>query len=229
MMRLKSMPESQWRVKQPGGVDLSVEDSIPLFPSDEIPRILDTVLMYAGMVRKKHETEREDAISDRLFKLLRKDKVFRAAPFFPFRETQIFGDDAKEGHSGRIDINFICLPGDQTYFAIEAKRLHVTFSSKWQSLVSDYVVGDQGMMCFVSGKYSRSQHAAAMLGYVFDGNTTKARTGIAASVHKHAERLKLAAPHHLQKSSILPGNCVDQTRHQLESRLFTIYHMLIPV
>ncbi len=160
-----------------------------LFPADEIPLILDTVLRYAGMLRKEHETEREDVLSDRLFQLLRRDKTFRAAPFVPVREHQIFDDSIKEGHSGRIDINFICLPGDKTYFAIEAKRLHVTFPSGWQSLVSEYLIGEQGMMCFITGKYARFQHAAAMLGYVFDGKVTKARTGLAEGVRNNSGRL----------------------------------------
>jgi hypothetical protein len=208
---------------------LNAEYGIPLFPAEAIPLILDTVLRYAALLRKTQETEREDALSDRLHKMLRKDKILRGAPFFPFREPQLFDDDAKAGQSGRIDINFLTLPGDDTYFAIEAKRLHVTFLSGWQSLVSEYVTGDQGMMCFVTGKYSRFQQAAAMLGYVFDGQVDKARTGIAAAVLKNAQTLRLAAPHQLQSSPVLSGDWVDETQHQLGARPFTIYHMLIPV
>lgn len=162
--------------------------------------------------------------------MLRKDKLFRSSPYFPFREHPIFDDSNKEGQSGRIDINFICPPGDETYFAIEAKRLHVTFPSGRQSLVSEYVVGDQGMMCFITGKYSRFQQAAAMLGYVFDGNIVEAGNAIAKSVCKHAVRIKLIKPpHRMQESSILPGKNVTETRHELESRMFTIYHLLVSV
>lgn len=210
---------------------MSVEQCIPLFPAEEIPRILDTVLLHAGTLSKKHETEREDAITNRLYKLLRKDKMFRAAPFFPFREHPIFDDDSsKDGQRGRIDINFLCLPGDETYFAIEAKRLHVAFPSGWQSLISEYVAGEQGMMCFITGKYSRFQQAAAMLGYVFDGDLTKAKDDIAKSIYRHAGRLKLAVPsHRLQSSSVLPGKDVAETHHLLDTRPFTIYHLLVSV
>lgn len=208
---------------------LSAEHSIPLFPTEEIPRILDTILIHAETLKKMHEMEREDSLTNRLYKLLRKDKLFRAAPYFPFREHPIFDDSNKEGQSGRIDINFICLPGDETYFAIEAKRLHVTFPSGRQSLVSEYVAGDQGMMCFITGKYSRFQQAAAMLGYVFDGNVVEAGDAIAKSVCKHAGRIKLDPPHRMQNSSILPGKNVTETRHHLDSRIFTIYHLLISV
>lgn len=223
------MPELPKRVRQLGEVDLSAEHSIPLFPTEEIPRILDTVLLHAGTLRKTHETEREDALTDRLFRLLLRDKMFRSAPFIPIREHQIFDDMSKEGHSGRIDINFITPPGDETYFAIEAKRLHVTFPSGWKPLISEYVVGDQGMMCFITGKYSRSQQAAAMLGYVFDGEVAQAEAGIDASVRKNAGQLTLVPPHTFQKSSIVPGKSVAETHHLLEARAFTLYHLLVSV
>ena len=223
------MLELPKRVRQQKGVDLNAEHAIPLFPTDEIPRILDMLLRHAARLRKKHETEREDVISDRLFKLLRKDKMLRAAPFVPVREHQIFDNNTQEGHSGRIDINFVCLPGDETYFAIEAKRLHVNFPSGWKSLVSEYVAGEQGMMCFINGKYSRFQPSAAMLGYVFDGNVSKARTGIAASVLKNAGVLRLVSPHQLQRSKVVPSDRVDETRHFFGSRQFTIYHLLVSI
>jgi hypothetical protein len=208
---------------------LGAENGIPLFPTEEIPRILDTVLLHAGTLQKTNETEREDVLSARLYKLLIKDKLFRSAPYIPVPEHQIFNDSDKEGHSGSIEINFICPPGVETYFAIEAKRLHVTFSSGWQSLISEYVIGDQGMMCFVSGRYSVSQQAAAMLGYVFDGDIDKARRGIDNSVRKNAGLLKLSPPHGLQRSPILPGRPVEETCHQLASRPFIIYHLLVSV
>ncbi|MHB8809930.1 MAG: hypothetical protein ACYC9M_07925, partial [Desulfobulbaceae bacterium] len=99
---------------------MSAAHGIPLFPTEEIPRILDAVFLHAGTLKITKETEREDILSARLFKLLIKDKLFRSAPYVPVPEHQIFDDSGKEGHSGRIDINFICPPGVDTYFAIEA-------------------------------------------------------------------------------------------------------------
>lgn len=215
--------------RQRGEVDLSAEHGISLFPTEEIPRILDTVLLHAETLRKTHETEREDALSDRLFRLLQRDKMFRSAPFIPIREHQIFNDTGKEGHSGRIDINFITPPGNETYFAIEAKRLHVTFPTGWKSLINEYVAGEQGMMCFITGRYSSFQQAAAMLGYVFDGDVTQAKAAIDTSVGKNAGLLKLVPSHRLQESSILPGKSLAETRHHLQLRPFTIYHLLVAV
>ena len=106
------MPGLPRPVKPHGRIDLNAEYGIPLFPTEAIPLILDTVLRYACTLKKTCETEWEDDLSDRLFKLLRKDKILRSAPFVLVREHQLFSDDAKEGHSGRIDINVISLPGD---------------------------------------------------------------------------------------------------------------------
>lgn len=207
---------------------MSASYSVPLFPVDEIPAILELILHYSAKLKKVSDTDREDVLSDRLFKMLRRDKLMRSAPYFPLREHPLY-DDEKEGHSGRIDINFVCPPGDETYFAIEAKRLHVDFSSGWQSLVNEYVAGDQGMMCFISGKYSQSQKVAAMLGYVFDGDVAKARNGIENSIQKNQRKLKLKPLSNLASSSVLTGHAIDETVHELYCRQFTIYHMLISV
>lgn len=208
---------------------MSISPAVALFPVDEIPIILQRVIYHSQKLKKIDDKDREDSLSDRLFKMLRRDKMFRGAPYTPIREHQIFDDDCKEGHSGRIDINFVCPPGDQTYFAIESKRLHVDFASGWQSLVGEYVTGDQGMMCFISGKYSQSQEVAAMLGFVFDGEVDKARININEAIIKNKSLLKLAHPGKLLPSSVVNGRLVDETLHNLRPRQFTIYHMLISI
>src|ERR1035441_7926256 len=50
------------------------------------------------------------------------------------------------------------------YFGIESKRLHVSFPSGWQSLISEYVTGHQGMMCFRSDVplFHRCEQALAL-------------------------------------------------------------------
>ena len=49
------------------------------------------------------------------------------------------------------------------YFVIESKRLHVSFASGWQSLVPEYVAGNQGMMCFINERYARDLESGGML------------------------------------------------------------------
>lgn len=219
---------------------MDIEQSIPLFPYEEIPGILATIRRCATRLSKRDDTEKEDHITDRLFRLLRKSREFRSSPFSLHREFQVFhgaeqpgmysGHLGSVGHTGRIDINFVCPPGDESYFAIEAKRLHVAFPSGWKSLVNEYVIGAQGMMCFISGKYSAAQKAAAMLGYVFDDDIAGARNAIEKKIIEHALELKLAEPYQVVTSTNSPGDTlVDETSHCLDARIFTIYHLLVQV
>lgn len=204
---------------------MSEKECIPLFPIEEIPKIFDLIKRYAPSLKKNDMTELEDLLSDRLYNLIRKDKYIRTSPFTPLREFRVY-NDSSENHTGRIDINFICPGGVETYFALEAKRLHVTFDSGWKSLISEYVTSNQGMMCFITGKYSLNQQVGAMLGYVFDGDLKKAREGISNSISDNNGMLKVVDPKQLVASLV---SNVDQTKHLLESRTFTIYHLLIPV
>lgn len=208
---------------------MSISHAVALFPVDEIPAILNKIMHHSATLKKESDSDREDVLSDKLFKILRRDKLIRRAPYTLLREHQLFENDEVEGHSGRVDINFVCPPGDQTYFAIEAKRLHVNFASGWQSLVGEYVTGGQGMMCFISGKYSQRQEAAAMLGYVFDGDVVKVRNSIKKAIQTNERLLELEPMGNLQNSSIVCGAQVDETIHALGTRQFIIYHMLISV
>lgn len=41
---------------------------VPLFPEEEVPRILEAVLLCSAELRKRHATEYENKLSDRLRK-----------------------------------------------------------------------------------------------------------------------------------------------------------------
>jgi len=205
---------------------------VALFPEDQIPVILDTVLDCASTLRKKSPNELENHLSTRLVKRLQVDLRMRGGPFVVCPEYQVLDksvDDAQ--HKGHIDICFVTTQGSDTYFAIEAKRLHVTYGKgKWTSLVGEYVTGNQGMMCFVTAKYSAAQQAGAMLGYVFDGDTNKARDGISKSIDNNRTKLNLAGTQGLLKSRIVHrAEHVDETQHHFGRRPFTMYHLLVPV
>lgn len=69
-----------------------------------------------------------------------------------------------------------------------------------------------------------------MLGYVFDGDISKARSGIKTAIVKHSGKLKLETPPGFKKSTIvLPRKRVNETLHDLSGRKFSIYHILVPV
>ena len=84
------------------------------------------------------------------------------------------------------------------------------------------------MMRFVTGQYAPFMETGAMLGYVFDGETGKARSGIDRYVQKKVKELKLKPPGRLLRSQILPES-IDETHHGLRKRSFTVYHILIAV
>lgn len=210
---------------------MSAVDCVPLFPAEQVPAILNILLNHTQTLRKSSETEHEDDLSDRLVKRLRLDPRIRNSPFSPIREFRVYDGPIDEaGHSGRIDICFMCMGGDQTYFAIEAKNLHVTYASGWKSKVSDYVTSDQGMMCFVTSKYSATQQMGAMLGYVFNGDVDQARISIARAIEANRLALKVEDESGLVRSNIVERTeRVDESHHRFNRRSFTIYHLLVPV
>jgi len=220
------------------------------FPESEIPFILAAILRCMATVKKAEPCERENLITTRLWKKLLRDGELNKRPTHLDTETWELNEADKDGKIGRSDLRFLLLaPIKPTpFFAIEAKRLHVTFPRAGRnSLVPEYVTShtskpvedEQGMMCFVSGRYSRGLRAGAMLGYVFDGKVEVARDAIAATIQTHAKKLKLVPSSRLADSAILPGKSgISESLHDLADKIdlgdlfrerFTIYHLLVPV
>jgi hypothetical protein len=209
-----------------------------LFPDDEIPRILRIVERCAKGLRKLAPCESENSLSDRLYHRIVRDPAFREVPAELYRELPGYreGEEdtepAKPGPIGRVDFVFKNGTGAQKpypEFVIEAKRLNVTFPrAGHHSLVPEYVTGDQGMMCFITGRYAATQCSGAMLGYVFDGNIASARAAIAKAVAANPEKLRLEDGAVLTPT-IHPGLCADETLHDLTNRRFRLYHLLAAV
>lgn len=220
------------------------------FPQSEIPFILAGILRCMAAVKKKTDQERENDLTTRLWKRLQRDEELNRRPTHLDTEVWELNDKDEDGKIGRLDLRFLWLePIKPTpVFAIEAKRLHITFpKAGWKSLVSEYVTGDtnkpieeeQGMMCFVSGRYSRGLRAGAMLGYVFDGEVEAARAAIATAIQTHARKLKLVPSTRMTDSTILPGTSgIRESSHDLADEIdladlfrerFTIYHLLVAV
>lgn len=143
---------------------------------------------------------------------------------------------------GRLDLRYLYCTGVRhpwPYFALEAKRLHVTFLRGGpKSLVSEYVTTntvkpveeEQGMMCFVTGRYSSGLRAGAMLGYVYDGEVDRARNAIHEAVVEHAAKLKLSQSQQIRVSAVIPDESrITESIHELPRGVFTIYHVLFGV
>jgi hypothetical protein len=207
---------------------------IALFPAEEIPFILAAVLRCSATLHKKHGTEHENRISDRLRRLMIQDEDLRDRSIQLDREAYVYDDDADEDTAvGQLDFRFLYSTGPckpWPYFAIEAKRLHVAFPSGWDSCVLEYVTGSQGMMCFIEQRYGQGLASGGMLGYVFDGEIERARISVAALIETNREKLKTAPPFKLVLSSVLPGDSrVSETIHALAHGSFVIYHLFVAV
>jgi hypothetical protein len=200
-----------------------------LFPKKHIPVILSSIREAAADLRKKTNRDREDWITRRLCRRLMRIPAFRDGPLdITLKPELIYGDDDKNTPEGELDLKVSCARGAEVYFALEAKRLRVSFDDGRLELGScEYV--DEGMTRFIIGKYARFMKASAMLGYVFDGDTDKARTDVDQTVQEKAAELHLKYPKKLTPSNILPDGLVDQTCHALNKRSFTIYHIFLAV
>ncbi len=201
----------------------------PLFPEEEIPVILRAVLRSLKGLRKTKPRELETGLNKRLRKLLQRDSELKDSPVEVDREKVLDDDDTDV--EGRLDISFTFSTERRKpwpYFAIEAKRLHVTYNGRVHPQIPKYVTDRQGMMCFVDNRYSKGLISAAMLGYVFDGEVAKARAGISNHIQLNHAKLKSIPPHGLAPCRIAIAE-VDETRHDFDGREFTLYHILSAV
>lgn len=202
---------------------------IPLFPTKHIPVILSCVLSVGDALQKKTSNEHENRLTRRLCAKLNHLPVFRDGPLSIHPQQEILPlDPQKDTPEGYIDISVSCEHGSETYFAIEAKRLRVRSTKGKMTAGNDGYV-NEGMMRFITGQYAPFMKSGAMLGYVFDGDTGNARIGVGRYIQRKSDELRLVSPKLLARSKILPKKPVDETRHQLPSREFTLYHLFVAV
>ena len=208
----------------------SVGEYVRLFPQQPIPNILLLILQVGKKLRKQTSTDREDWLTIRLHRQLIREPMFRDGPLQINPQTDIVNSEADpetKTAEGRLDLQVSCGFGYETYFAIEAKRLRVSLPSRFFSGSREYVT--EGMMRFVTGQYAPFMQAGAMLGYVYDGNRTNARADIDRLVLKHERELKLKEPKKLAPSTLILHQSIDETKHALGKRSFTVYHLFIAV
>jgi hypothetical protein len=200
-----------------------------LFPQRHVPIILISIFQAGKTLRKKTANDLEDWISRRLYWRLIRIYPFRDGPLDIRLQPEIVSVDSDENTPvGKIDFVVSCGLGAEIYFAIEAKRLRVRSTSGKMDAGNDNYVND-GMMRFVSGQYAPFMKTGAMLGYVYDRDINKARSGVAGYIKSRGKELKLTSPKQLKRASILPDKAIYETRHRLKERSFLIYHIFIAV
>ena len=204
------------------------------FTDEYIVEILRAVVVAWARMKQPKSREWEDNITFRLAGRLANDPLFRDLPYDIVPQYWLLGIDGQR--LGRLDLRFKHRFSHRDYFAFESKRLHVRYPGG--SVSPEYAVyaGAEGMGAFVEGQYSRNLAAAGMLGYVMDGNTNKAWSGLVTSIDAKREDLRLLASSQLMESGfkkqMKAGSldiCLGETEHALVSYALRLFHLLLPV
>lgn len=193
-----------------------------------VPTILHLVLDCWTQMPAPDDTHHEDDITVRLCKILRQNRTARDLPFQI--DPQMVELEPEEGNqTGRMDITFRPLVArEDIYFCLEGKLLNVIQNGRRRSLASEYV--KQGMVRFISGKYSKAVLHGGMAGYVRDGDTKHAISRVAVNIKKQGAALGMESAGGLASSSVIENDDrVRETNHKRKTDRFLIHHLFLPV
>lgn len=197
------------------------------FQQNLIPVVLALVISAWDSMEKPGQTAYEDDISVKLYAALINGKDRNRHMFLiRYEDVEIDTDLAKE--TGRKDIVFFPANDEDIYFCLEAKRLNALVSGVRRSLADEYV--REGMQRFVDGKYARFVRHGGMLGYVLDGQITRAAKNIEANIRRRAKELRMTIPGRFLPSSVRPNDPSAKETHHLrghEMALFRIHHLFV--
>jgi hypothetical protein len=135
--------------------------------------------------------ELEVAISIRLYTAMVKKQDRQLHRFLiRYEDVEVDTDLARE--TGRKDIVFFPGHDGNYYYCLEAKRLNARIDGVMKSLADEYV--KEGMQRFVDGKYSRHVFHSGMIGYVLDGDVSRAMANVLNNIQKHHTALAMDVP-----------------------------------
>jgi hypothetical protein len=196
----------------------SVSWLIELFPRSYVSVVLQDILDALPRLKSPpgDVTRPEEHLTGQLYDLIKRNRRYYSGPLEPSIEHWL------PDRESRVDIRFSCGKGQETYFVVEAKRLFTTYPGGAKAdLLQPYI--DEGMMRFIGGRYACYQEASAMLGYVFDVTCADARCRVKAAVEKRRHDLHLTGDFSPSALAVAPP--VDETKHALCSKTFTLYHL----
>ncbi len=176
-------------------------------------------IIEQGLVKANwHENRMTNQLREKMVEAkVEKEKQLGAELMLRILPTQfgVFHTDA-----GVIDIAIIYSYREDEYFAIECKKL----SGKRRGLDKKYVT--EGMMRFVTGKYSPNHQWGMMVGYVIEGHCENAIQFVSEKIDKK-HRNSLRIDKEFAKETRF-GNYpfLHSTRHrqQITSTIITILH-----
>ncbi len=139
---------------------------------------------------KKGAMTHEDHITVHLVKALRRTK--KVPGRIEYQQDLLF-EDANGNVSQPSSIDFVLTIGDDedVYLAYECKRLNVPYAARVRNLCVPYV--EEGLMRFVTGQYSNGLPMAMMIGYVMNGDSSRARRGLRKVMKVRTASLGLTA------------------------------------
>lgn len=171
--------------------------------------------LVAARLAKKEETAITGLLVEQMRSLVAGRDCPRGAQHFSVHDDRPEGTDGLEGkRRPRIDIVVERTgTGPRPQFHFEAKRLNRSDS------VAEYV-GEEGMGCFLSGKYAKGEPDAGMLGYVQEGTpetwSQRLREKLAVeSVAWVQHSLHVSLPHSYRSS------------HTRDGQPFELFHVLL--
>jgi hypothetical protein len=204
------------------------------FDDDYLVEILEATAVAWKRMRHPTESEIEDRITYRLAGRLLNDPHFADLPYDIVTQYWLLGLNGER--LGRLDLRFRHRHSQRDYFTFESKRLHVTYKKGGFSTEYPTYVGEDGMMAFIEGQYSKKLPAGGMLGYVMDGKSNKAWGGLEKRIDAECDSLRLAESSRLAKSALakaiakgMAGTHLGETEHDLETHHLRIFHLLLPV
>lgn len=201
-----------------------------LFPEGLIPQILNLLVETWETFKTPTEDEDEPKITNRFVKSMQQRSTAEGLKFrvvAHMKELEHLNETTGKGFA-EIDILVPHGYDYRCYFGIEAKKLNTTNAENdWESHAGEYV-GNDGMGCFVEGRYAAYQSNGGMIGYVMDGDCPKAKSSITKAIAKRAQELRVKVPVTIATSRHLPHLPIAfETVHALDRAVFTIHHLLL--
>ena len=200
------------------------------FPDEFVPEILELLLATWEKLKLPRDVHLEPRITN-LFNRAIEDEYTRQGKSWYVHPEIKEADPTTGKEVSRTDIRLYHreVPGQKLYFALEAKRLHTESDGRTRGGYGEYA-GNDGMMCFITGKYADLAPACGMLGYVMDGNLEFAAQGVANAIRNTAAQLRVVAGGEYKSSTLMPEHPWNgETQHERNTGLLSMFHLLLPV
>ena len=193
-----------------------------------IPHALALVFSAWDQLAWQDRAALEPQITRELAKRLQRLKQARRLPF-----TVECENDPLTDLPVRLDFRLLSGFDERAYFTLEAKRLYIPRDRRPDPNLDKY--RKTGMLAFIEGSYAPNLPDGAMLGYVMDGNLTRAVERLREMLLDEVHRKSLNITSGPSASRYLPGHPqVSETTHRrrpdVPGRMtIVLQHLLVAV